>query len=143
MREDTISLLGDCTAGISLTLSAMDSLMPDIQDRELRRALRNSIRDHQQLRSRTVSMLREYGAAERPASPAAKGMAWLKANTRMAMGGDDTTAAYLVADSCDAGVKHLCRSRNRYCMANRSAMELAQELICCQAKLSEELRPFV
>ena len=32
---------------------------------------------------------------------------------RLALG-DDTTAAYLVADGCDMGVKSLCRSRNRY-----------------------------
>ena len=43
MREDTIHLLGDCTAGIELALSAMDGLMPDIKDRALRQRLREGM----------------------------------------------------------------------------------------------------
>lgn len=143
MREDTIHLLGDCTAGIELALSAMDGLMPDIKDRALRQRLREGMQDHRRLQKQTVSMLRQYGAAERSASSMAKSISWLKTNTRMAMGGDDTTAAYLVADHCDAGVKNLCRSRNRYCMANLAAVELTRELIHCQEQLSAELRPFL
>ena len=142
MREDTIHLLGDCTAGIEMALSTMDGLMQDIKDRALRQKLRESMQDHRDLRKQTVSMLRQYGAAEKPANPMAKSMAWLKTNTRMAMGGDDTTAAYLVADNCDSGVKSLCRSQNRYCMANQAAVELAQALIRCEERLSTELRPF-
>lgn len=142
MREDTIHLLEDCTAGIEMAVSTMDGLLQDIHDRALRQKLRESLRDHQQLRSRTVSLLREYGAQAKAPNPVAKSMAWLKANARMALGGDDTTAAYLVADGCDMGVKSLCRSRNRYAMANRSAVELAQELIRCEEQLSAGLRPF-
>ena len=100
MREDTIHLLGDCTAGITLAISAIDGLLPDIRDRALRQRLREGIQDHRQLQKQTVSMLRQYGAEEKPAGPMAKSLSWLKTNTRMAMGGDDTTAAYLVADQC-------------------------------------------
>ena len=142
MREDTIHLLGDCTAGIQLAISAMDGLLPDIRDRALRQRLREGLQDHQRLRRQTISLLRQYGAAEKPAGTVAKGMSWLRTNTRMAMGGDDTTAAYLVADHCDAGVKSLCRSQNRYCMANQAAVELSQALIRCEERLSAELRPF-
>ena len=142
MREDTIHLLGDCTAGIELALSTMDGLLPDIKDRALRQRLREGMQVHRQLQKQTVSMLRQYGAAEKNAGPVAKSLSWLRTNTRMAMGGDDTTAAYLVADNCDSGVKNLCRSQNRYCMANRAAVELTQALIRCEEQLSAELRPF-
>ncbi len=142
MREDTIHLLGDCTAGIQLAISTMDGLMPEIRDRALRARLRESMEDHRQLRQQTVSMLRQYGAREKDPGPMAKSMSWLKTNTRMAIGGDDTTAAYLVADGCDTGVKNLCRSRNRYCMASQAAVELTQALIRCEEQLSAELRPF-
>ena len=84
-----------------------------------------------------------YGAPEKLPSPMAKGMAWLKTNTRMAIRGDDTTAAYLVADGCDMGVKSLSRSRNRYSMASQDAIELAQELIRCEEQLSAGLRPYL
>ena len=143
MREDTIHLLGDCTAGIELAVSAMNGLIPDITDRALRQRLREGIQEHKQLQKETVSMLRQYGAAEKTASAMAKGLSWLRTNTRMAISGDDTTAAYLVAGQCDDGIKNLCRSQNRYCMANASALILTQELIRCEENLSAGLRPYL
>ena len=143
MHEDTIKLLGDCTAGIDMAVSTMDGLLADIKDRTLRQKLREGIADHQQLRKQSLSMLRQYGAREKLPSPMAKSMAWMKTNTRMAIRGDDTTAAYLVADGCDMGVKSLSRSRNRYSMASRSAGELAQELIRCEEQLSAGMRPYL
>ena len=83
MREDTIHLLGDCTAGIELAVSAMNGLIPDIKDRALRQRLREGIQEHKQLQKETVSMLRQYGAAEKTASAMAKGLSWLRTNTRM------------------------------------------------------------
>ena len=143
MHEDTIKLLGDCTAGIDMAVSTMDGLLADIKDRTLRQKLREGIADHQQLRKQSLSMLRQYGAREKLPSPMAKSMAWMKTNTRMAIRGDDTTAAYLVADGCDMGVKSLSRSRNRYSMASQDAIELAQELIRCEEQLSAGLRPYL
>lgn len=142
MREDTIHLLGDCTTDIELTLSAMNGLLPDIKDRSLRLRLREGMQDHRALQRQTASMLQQYGIPQKSANPMVKSLSWLKTNTRMAMGGDDTTAAYLVANHCDSGVKSLCRSQNRYCMANQAALELTREVIRCQERLSAELRPF-
>ena len=143
MRNDTIHLLGDCTAGIELTLSTINGLLPDIKDRALRQRLRESMQDHKYLHQRTVSILHQYGAAEKSAGALTKSLSRIKTGARMALGGDDTTAAYLVADNCDAGVKTLCRSCNRYCMANQAALALTQELIRCEEQLSAELRPFL
>lgn len=143
MRDDTIHLLGDCTAGIDMALSTIDGLLPEIKDRTLRKKLRESVHDHNQIRAQTISMLRNYGAPEKLPSPMAKGMAWLKTNTRMAIHGDDTTAAYLVADGCDMGVRSLSRSRNRYSMANQAAIDLTQALIRCEEQLSAGLRPYL
>lgn len=143
MRDDTIRLLGDCTAGIDMALSTIDGLLPDVKDLTLRSKLRQSKQDHQQLRRQSIHLLHQYGAQEKLPSPMVKTMAWLKTNTRMAIRGDDTTAAYLVADGCDMGVKALSRSRNRNCTASQSAVDLAQALIRCEEDLSAGLRPFL
>lgn len=143
MQNDTIHLLGDCTAGIDIAISTIDGLLPDVKDLTLRQKLRQSRREHQELRRQTVGMLHQYGAPEKLPSPMAKSMAWLKTNTRMALRGDDATAAQLVAGGCDAGVRTLSRSRNLYCTANPSAVALAQELIRCEENLSAGLRPFL
>lgn len=143
MHEDTIHLLGDCTAGIDMAVSTIDGLLPSVKDQTLRRKLRDSVQTHQMLKSQTTSMLHQCGGTEKGPSAMAKSMAWLKTNTRMAMRSDDTTAAYLVADGCDMGIKVLCRSRNRYAGADTGAKALAEQLIDCEEKLSASMRPFL
>ena len=142
MHEDTIHLLGDCTAGIALAVATMDGLLPDIQNRELRRRLEESLQDHQQLQTRSLALLARYGGQEKPPNPMRRGMVWLKTGAHTALRGDDTTAASLVADGCDTGIKSLCRSQNRYPAAHRDAVEVTRQLIACEEKLSAGLRPF-
>ena len=142
MDQDTLSLLGDCTAGIDMAVSTMDGILLNVKDQTLRRKIQDSMHSHQDLRSQTLALLRSMGGQEQYPSPMAKGMAKLKITTKMALGGDDTTAAYLVADGCDMGVKSLCRSRNRYAGANQEAKFLAEQLIHCEEVLSAYLRPY-
>ena len=142
MFEDTIQLLGDCTAGIDMAVSTIDALLPETKDLTLRKKLRSSANDHRRLRKQSLQLLQQYGGTDKLPSPMAKGMAWLKTNTRMAIRNDDTTVAYLVADGCDMGVKSLSRSRNRCAGASQQAVELAQELIRCEETLSAGLRPY-
>ncbi|MBP3633785.1 MAG: hypothetical protein J6J43_04335 [Oscillospiraceae bacterium] len=143
MHKDTIALLGDCTAGIDMAVSTMDGLLPNTKDLQLRQKLQEGISDHQLLREQACSLLQQYGGQEKAPNPMAKSMAWLKTNTRMAVKSDDTTVAYLVADGCDMGIKSLSKSRNRYSMADRNAIDLAQELIRCEESLSASLRPYL
>lgn len=142
MDKDTLALLGDCTAGIEMAVSTMDGILPSVKDQVLRRKIQESIGSHESLREQSRALLQQWGGTEKYPSPMAKGMAWLKTNTRMALGNDDTTAAYLVADGCDMGVRSLCRSRNRYAGADQEAKYLAEQLINCEEKLSASLRAF-
>ena len=114
MHEDTIRLLGDCTAGIDRTICAIDGLLPGIRDHGLRQTLRQSRADHVQLRDRTSVLLQQLGGEDRAPSPLSLGMTRLRTGVRMRLWGDDTTAAWLVAEGCESGAKALCRSRNRY-----------------------------
>ncbi len=143
MNEDTISLLGDCTAGIDMAISTMDGVLNNVKDQTLRKKIRESVKTHQDLRRQTVTMLHGLGAQEKPANPMAKGMSWLKTNAKMSMGGDDTTVAELVAGGCDMGVRSLSKSRNRYAGADQNAKLLAEQLIDCEETLSASLRPFL
>ena len=142
MDRDTLSLLGDCTAGIDMAVSTMDGILPSVKDQTLRRKIQESVQSHHELRNQTLELLQRMGGEEKFPNPMAKGMSWLKVNTKMALGGDDTTAAYLVADGCDMGVKSLCRSRNRYPNAEQEAKYLAEQLINCEETLSASLRPY-
>lgn len=143
MHEDTIALLGACTAGSDLTVSAIDDLLPNIKDHHLRRRLSDCAEDHKLLRKRACSLLQTYGGAEMTPSFFAKNAVRIRAGIRLAIGADDTAMAELAANHCDAGVRALSKSQNRYCMARPEAMELAQEMIRCRESLSAGLRPFL
>ncbi|MBQ9967685.1 MAG: hypothetical protein IJO88_03060 [Oscillospiraceae bacterium] len=143
MHEDTIALLSACTAGIDLTVSAIDRLTPTIADHRLRQKLHEGREDHQLLRDHASRLLAHYGGAERPPAAAVRGLQKLRTDLRMALGGDDTTAAYLVAGRCDTAVRSLSRSQNRHCLANTDALLLTQELIRCEESLSARLRPYL
>ena len=143
MHEDTIHLLGDCTAGIHMAVSTIDGMLPRIHDQTLRQKLRDSVQTHQLLQAQARTLLHQCGGEEKEPTAMAKSMSWLKTNARMALNGDDTTVAYLVADGCDMGVKALCRSRNRYAGADKQAKAMAEQLIDCEEKLSASMRPFL
>ena len=143
MHEDTIALLGACTAGSDLTVTAIDGLLPNIKDHHLRRRLSDCAEDHKLLRKRACELLQTYGGTETPPGFLAKNAFRLRAGIRLAIGADDTAMAELAADHCDAGVRALSKSQNRYCMARPEAMDLAHEMIRCRENLSARLRPFL
>lgn len=143
MHEDTIGLLGDCTAGIDMALSTLDDLLPRVDNATMRQKILGSMADHKDLKEQAVALLHHYGGEERGPSSFAQSMAWMKINGKMALGRDDATAADLVSDGCDSGVRALSRSRNRYAGAETQAINLAQNLIRCEERLSAGMRPYL
>ena len=143
MHEDTVALLGACTAGSQLTVAAMDGLLPNIKDHHLRRKLSDCAEDHKLLRDRACQLLQVYGGAEKTPGFFEKSALWLKTNAHLAMGADDTTMARLAADHCDTAIRALSKSQNRCCMAQPEALDLTMEIIRCRETLSASLRPFL
>lgn len=143
MDRDTLFLLGDCTLGIAMTVSAVDRVLPSVKDQVLRRKLQDSIRAQEDLRVQSCRLLQQWGGKEKQPSAMAKNMSLLRDSTRMALRRDDPTAAEVVADSCDRQIRELCRSRNRYAGANSEALFLADRVIVTQEQLSAGLRSFL
>ena len=142
MQQDTVHLLQDCSAGITMALATIDGILPNVKDQTLRQKLKDSVSTHHRIQEETRAMLASLGGQDKAPGAMAKGMSWLVTNAKMALG-DDTTAAYLVADGCDMGVKSLCRSRNRYPAAEKDAKQIAESLIDCEEELSASMRPFL
>ena len=142
MQQDTVHLLQDCSAGITMALATIDGILPNVKDQTLRQKPKASASTHHRIQEETRAMLASVGGQDKAPGAMAKGMSWLVTNAKMALG-DDTTAAYLVADGCDMGVKSLCRSRNRYPAAEKDAKQIAESLIDCEEELSASMRPFL
>lgn len=143
MRQDTIHLLRDCCSGLEKTAVSIESVLPRVKDPALRKSLRQGQAMQKQLLSQTGSLLRQHGALPQAIPPLSSGLRQLRSDLWLGLGGDDTVAAQIVANDCDAGLKALCRSRNRYIGAEQAALALADSAIGMEAELSASMRPFL
>lgn len=143
MRNDTIRLLGQCDAGISMALSAIDEVLPAVEDPHLRKTLHMSKDAHRQLQTRTRQLLQQNHAPGKKPNPMAKSMNWLKTNTMLAFRPGDGTVADLVVTGCGMGIKNLHRYQNQYRTADSSSKNVADELIGLEADLANSLYPYL
>ena len=143
MEDDTIKLLRECNAGIKMGVSSIDETLDETADPKLMRMLEAVMEEHKRLGSETHRLLNSYDDAGKDPSPIAKGMSWIKTNVMMAVDAGDNTIADLITDGCNMGVKSLSRYLNKYQAANAQSKKIAKELIDCESRLAEGLRPYL
>lgn len=143
MSKDTVELLKECSSGIAMGVDSIHELENRIQDPQMKQQLQACCQKHERLRQETNQMLMEYGEKESQPNPIAKGMSWMKTNAKMAVDMSDETAADLLTDGCNMGVKSLSRYLNQYGAAEEKAKNLTQELIDLEAKTAQDLRSYL
>ncbi|MDD3347812.1 hypothetical protein [Oscillibacter sp.] len=142
-NSDTVKLLQECDAGTKMAVASIDEVLDKVCDQTVKALLDESKRRHEALGNRIHSLLVENGSQEKNPSPMAKGMSWVKTNWKMGMEESDATAADLITDGCNMGVKSLHRYLNQYKAADQTARGLCTELIKTEEKLSADLRPYL
>ena len=75
--------------------------------------------------------------------PIAKGMSWIKTNTKLAMDGSDSMIADLMTDGCNMGVKSLTKYLNKYKAADESSKDIAKKLINIEEQLTEDIKQYL
>ena len=74
----------------------------------------------------------------------AKGMSKMKTNFMMGMKDDsDETAADLITDGCNMGIKSLYKYLNQYPAADKKVKDLCNRLISIEVQLRKELRAYL
>ena len=74
----------------------------------------------------------------------AKGMSKMKTGVMMGMKDDaNQTAADLITDGCNMGIKSLYRYMNQYPGANSKVKDLCKRLISIEDQLRKELRAYL
>ena len=142
-NDDTIKLLSECNSGIKMAVSSIDEVLPKVKNEKFEQLLVECRQKHEQLGNETHRLLNEYEDSGKEPSPIAKGMAWVKTNTRLTINPTDNTAADLITEGCDMGVKSLNRYLNQYQAADEQAKNITNQLIQLGEQLSEEIRPFL
>lgn len=141
---DTIYLLQECNAGTKMAVASIDEVLDKIHDKNLIDLLNESKRHHEKLGNDLHETLRQYHADDKEPNPMAKSMSWFKTNMKVGMSEDaDKTAADLMTDGCDMGIKSLHKYLNQYKDADHTAKAICSRLINIEETLRNDLRKFL
>lgn len=140
---DTVKLLRECDAGIKMGISAIDDVIDNVKNGQFRQLLHDSKNQHEKLKQEIVELLDEHHDDGKDPNPMAKGMSKIKTNMKMAMETTDNTAADLMIDGCNMGVKSLSRYLNHYKSADRKSRDITGRLVEIEDRLSVDLRQFL
>ena len=140
---DTVKLLKECDSGIKMGISAIDDIIDDVKNNEFRTLLHDSKTQHEKIKDEVNTLLNEHNDEGKDPNPVAKGMSWMKTNMKMAMDKNDNTAADLITDGCNMGVKSLSRYLNQYKSANSQSRNITNRLVQIEDKLAVDVRQFL
>ena len=143
VEKDTIKLLRECDAGIKMGVASIEDVLGHVHSGDFRNHLNRCKREHDALKSEIQTLLDQYHDDGKNPNPIAKGMSWMKTNWKLNMDDSDHVIADLMTDGCDMGVKSLSRYLNQYKAADEDAKNIAKRLIRLEAKLAEDLQPYL
>ncbi|MGN0659292.1 MAG: hypothetical protein ACI4LA_06765 [Emergencia sp.] len=143
IEPDTIRLLRECDAGISIGITSIDDVLDYVQNAAFHRYLAVCREEHDKLQRELQNLLERYHDEGKEPNLMAKGMSWMKTNVKLAMDGSDETIADLMTDGCNMGVKSLSQFLNRYQAADAEAKDIALRLISLEENLAASIRPFL
>jgi len=142
-NKDTIYLLKECDAGTKMAIASINDIIEKIEDEKLRRLLIESREEHSKLENDIFTLLSKHGSEDKDPNIAAKGMSWLKTNIKMGMEESDATAAGLITDGCNMGIKSLHKYLNQYENADQVSKGVCKQLVSIEEKLCKNLREYL
>ncbi len=143
IQEDTIRLLRECNAGVKMGVSSIAEIVDKTQNKQFRELLTKAQTEHEKLGNETRELLNKYHDEGKEPNPLAKGMSWLKTNVMLSMEDSDQTAADLMTDGCNMGVKSLSKYLNQYKAAEEQAKDIAKKLIKLEDNLAKDIRCYL
>ncbi len=143
VEQDTIKLLRECDAGIKMGVTSIDDVTPHVRSEEFRKLLTKCKQEHEKLRSELEVLLDKYRDEGKDPNPIAKSMSWIKTNVKLGLEDSDKTAADLMTDGCNMGVKSLNRYLNQYEAADEVSKDITKRLINLEEELTINIRKFL
>ena len=143
IESDTIKLLRECDAGITMGVSSIDDVLEYVRDNKLRKSLADCKDEHDRLKEEIQVLLDEYHDDGKETNPMAKSMSWVKTNVKLIMNESDETITDLMTDGCNMGVKSLNKYLNQYKAADEKTKDITKRLINLEEKLAVDIRCFL
>ncbi len=143
IEQDTIRLLRECDAGVTMGIDSIDEVLPFCKSHRLKSYLEQCRREHDKLNAEIQAALKRFHDDGKSPNPILKGMSWMKTNMKLSMDSSDHTIADLMTDGCNMGVKSLNRYLNEYEAADEHAKDITKRLIKLEEQLTTEIRDFL
>lgn len=143
IEQDTIKLLRECDAGVTMGIDSIDQVRDHVKSQKLKDYLVECRREHDKLNSEIQSLLDKYGDEGKSPNPMAKGMSWIKTNVKLGLDDSDKTVADLMTDGCNMGVKSLNRYLNEYKAADEVSKDITKRLINLEEQLTVEIKSYL
>ena len=141
--ESSVNLLKECDAGVKMAVKNLDDILEHVSGEKLKDVLEHSRKRHIELKNEIEEMLKNYGEDEKEPNFMAKGMSVIKTNVKFTMEETDATAADLLTDGCNMGIKSLIRYLNKHQDAEDEIKFTAGKLIKTEEELLLAIRPFL
>ena len=143
IEQDTVRLLRECDAGAKMGVDSLNDVIGRVKDSQFRDALESSREEHEALSDEIRGELNRYQDEGKDPAPMASAMSWLKTHAELAMDASDATVADLMTDGCNMGVKSLSKFLNQDEAADEKSKDYAKKLIAMEAKLAQDIRPYL
>lgn len=143
VNQDTISLLRECNSGTQMAVYSIDEVLEKVKDQTLHELLAASKAHHMELGNEIHVRLNKCGDSTKEPGAIAKGMSWMKTNTKLLVDDSDHVCADLIVDGCHMGSKSIQRYLNKYRAADKESRQLAEELIRIEETLADDLKAYL
>lgn len=143
IEPDTIRLLRECDAGVSMGVESIDEVLPYVQNTELKDALSQCKDKHEELKAKLQNLLGRYHDDGKEPTLIAKGMSWMKTKVKLTFDTSDATITELMTDGCNMGVKTLNQYLNQYKAADEQSKDIAKKLIKLEEDLEKDMQKFL
>ena len=142
-HTDTTELLKQCDQGVRMGIDAISDMLPKVDDEKLKDLLRKFSDRHNDIKIELDEMLESNGLKSETPNIMAKSMAEMKTDFKMMIKKDDKTAADLMTDGCDMGMKTLTKYLNEYEGAEEKAKDMARRIIKIEEDFEKALREYL
>jgi len=143
IEQDTIRLLRECDAGIKMGVASIEDVLEHVKSQKFCQRLQECAKAHNELDAQLQQLLEKYQDEGKDPNPIAKGMSWMKSEVMLGIKDCDATAADLITDGCNMGVKSLNKYLNKYKAADEVSKDIAKRLINLEEKLAIDIREFL
>ena len=141
--EDTIHLLQETSLGCKMAIDTIDHIKSHVEDKKLREIIDKYHDSHVDLQQECIRALYEAGAEYKEPSPLAQTFATIQSRVKMLMDDDKSTAANLLTDGCNMGVKTMSEQLNQYKNANEDSRKMAERLRNMEERMVGDLQPML